>query len=183
MRNPNGYGSVFKLSGNRRNPFAVRITKGWTDDGKRIYKYLSYHATRKEAMQALASYNANPYNVDESDITFGELYERWKDRHFKNISKNTIKGYETSYGYCKPIFDMKIKDIRIVHLQNLIDGLNKNYGSLKVMKTLLNQLFKYAMELDIIQKDYSKFLKIGKHKVIKQKSIFTDDEISILWRN
>ena len=43
MRNPNGYGSVFKLSGNRRKPFAVRITKGWTDEGKRIYKYLSYH--------------------------------------------------------------------------------------------------------------------------------------------
>lgn len=27
MRNPNGYGSVFKLKGNRRRPFVARITK------------------------------------------------------------------------------------------------------------------------------------------------------------
>ena len=39
------------------------------------------------------------------------------------------------------------------------------------------------MELDIIQKDYSRFLKIGKHVTIKQKSIFTDSEIDILWKN
>ena len=58
MRNPNGYGSVFKLSGNRRKPFAVRITKGYTDEGKQTYKYLSYHITRRETMQALAAYTS-----------------------------------------------------------------------------------------------------------------------------
>lgn len=183
MRNPNGYGSVFKLSGNRRKPFAVRITQGWTDEGKRIYKYLSYHVTRKEAMQALASYNANPYDVDESNITFGELFERWKTEHFKNLSKNTTKGYRTCSGYCKPIFNMKVKDIRTIHLQNLINSINKNHGTLKIMKSLFNQVFKLAMELDIIQKDYSKYLKIGKHVTIQQKSIFTDDEIDLLWNN
>ena len=26
MRNPNGYGSVIKLKGKRRKPFAVRVT-------------------------------------------------------------------------------------------------------------------------------------------------------------
>lgn len=183
MRNPNGYGSVFKLSGNRRKPFAVRITQGWNGEGKQLYKYLSYHTTRKEAMQALATYNANPYDVDESNITFTELYKKWKDRHFKNLSKNTTKGYETCSKYCKPIFKMKVKDIRIVHLQNLIDNLNKNHGTLKLMKSLLNMIFKYAMELDIIQKDYSKYIKIGKHVTIQQKSIFTDDEINLLWNN
>lgn len=183
MRNPNGYGSVFRLSGNRRKPWAVRLTKGWTDEGRQSYRYLSYHATRREAMQALASYNTNPYDVDESNITFGELYERWKDRHFKNLSKNTTKGYVTCAEYCKPILNIKIKDIRTIHLQNLIDSLNKNHGTLKIVKSLMNQVFKLAMELDIIQKDYSKFLKIGKHVTIKQKSIFTDTEINILWAN
>ena len=78
---------------------------------------------------------------------------------------------------------MKTKDIKIMHLQNLIDSLNKKYGTLKLIKAMLNQLFKYAMELDIIQKDYSKYLKIGKSVIIKQKSIFTDDEINLLWSN
>ena len=86
MRNPNGYGSVFKLSGNRRKPFAVRITQGYTNDGKQIYKYLSYHATRKEAMQALASYNANPYDIDLNNITFSELYLKKKSRKISAIN-------------------------------------------------------------------------------------------------
>ena len=183
MRNPNGYGSVFKLSGNRRKPFAVRITQGYTNEGKQIYKYLSYHATRREAMQALALYNANPYDVDESSITFGELYEKWKERHFKDLKKNTIKGYETSYNHCKPILNLKIKDIRAVHLQNLIDSLGKNHATLKMLKAMINLVFKYAMELDIIQKDYSRYVKIGKHVVIKHKTIFTDAEIDLLWDN
>ena len=183
MRNPNGYGSVFKLSGNRRKPFAVRITQGYTDEGKQIYEYLSYHTTRKEAMQVLASYNANPYDIELNNITFSELYDKWSDRHFKDLSKNSIKTYVSSYNHCKPIYNIKMKDIKIFHLQKLIDNLNKNHSSLQLIKSLIGLVFRYAMELDIIQKDYSKFMKVGKHTVIKEKSVFTDDEIDTLWKN
>lgn len=37
MKLPNGYGSVFKLGGNRRRPWAVRVTVGWTEEGKQVY--------------------------------------------------------------------------------------------------------------------------------------------------
>lgn len=36
MRLPSGYGSIIKLSGKRRNPYAVRITTGYTDNGNLI---------------------------------------------------------------------------------------------------------------------------------------------------
>lgn len=42
MRLPNGYGGVVKLSGNRRRPYAARITTGWYNNdqtGKRIQKF------------------------------------------------------------------------------------------------------------------------------------------------
>lgn len=32
MKMPNGYGSIIKLKGNRRKPFQVRLTKGFTDE-------------------------------------------------------------------------------------------------------------------------------------------------------
>ena len=32
MKLPNGYGSVVKLSGKRRNPYLVRKTNGWRLD-------------------------------------------------------------------------------------------------------------------------------------------------------
>ena len=85
MRNPNGYGSFYKLSGNRRRPWAVRITTGWERDknnpdslGKQKYKILGYYKTRPEAVLALAEYNNEPYDLDSNKITFEELFEKWK---------------------------------------------------------------------------------------------------------
>ena len=34
MKLPNGFGSVYKLSGNRRNPYVAKKTKGWDIDPK-----------------------------------------------------------------------------------------------------------------------------------------------------
>lgn len=34
LKLPNGYGAIVKLNGNRRKPFQVRITKGFTDERK-----------------------------------------------------------------------------------------------------------------------------------------------------
>lgn len=36
MKNPNGYGGISKLPGNRRKPYRVRLTAGWQyqTDGK-----------------------------------------------------------------------------------------------------------------------------------------------------
>lgn len=35
MKNANGTGSIIKLSGNRRRPYAVKITTGYTIEGNR----------------------------------------------------------------------------------------------------------------------------------------------------
>ena len=62
MRLPNGYGSVYKLSGNRRKPYIARRTIGWDDNGKQLYANIGYYRTRAEALQALAAFNDNPYD-------------------------------------------------------------------------------------------------------------------------
>ena len=56
MRLPNGYGSVIKLSGKRRKPYAVRITIGFKLAGPadqphavQQYKYLEYFEKRADA--------------------------------------------------------------------------------------------------------------------------------------
>ena len=54
MKNPNGYGSVVKLSGNRRKPYAVRKTAGWNEKGHPIYINIGYFSTREEGLIALA---------------------------------------------------------------------------------------------------------------------------------
>ena len=43
MKLPNNYGSVYKLSGNRRRPYIAKITIGYN---KGIFKNKSYNLTK-----------------------------------------------------------------------------------------------------------------------------------------
>lgn len=185
MRLPNGYGSVSKLSGNRRKPWRVRKTIGWTDEGKQQSITVGYYETQAKAMKALAEYNENPYSISD-DATFADIYEKWSDEKFESISDSNVKGYKASYSHCQILYDMKFGEIRKNHLQAVIDKSGKNYPTLRKIKVLFNQLFKYAMENDICQKDYSQYVDIVKHKDKSNKDThipFTESEITVVWEN
>lgn len=53
MKRANGDGAIIKLGGKRRNPYAVRVTLGWNDEGKQLLKYIGYYKTKTEAKKAL----------------------------------------------------------------------------------------------------------------------------------
>lgn len=181
MRNPNGYGSVYKLSGKRRKPFIVRQTIGWDDNGKQLYRTIGYYETSKDAIAALADFNRNPYSIDVSTITFSEVFEKWKEHKFEGISKSAINGYNASYKLSEKLHNMKFVDIKTMHMQEIITNCNKGYGTLRKIKSLYNQLFKYSMENDIVSKDYSNYVDIGKNTDESSRKPFTSDEIKRLF--
>ena len=181
VRMPSGYGSVIKLKGNRRRPFQVRVTTGFTDEGKQIYDYLGYYEKREDALVALADYNANPYDINVGKITFKGLYERWSKEHFQNVGKTSIEHYDLAFRYCKEIHDMRFVDIRLNHLQGIIDNLGKPYPTRRMTKLLMSQLFRYAIKNDIVEKEYSRFVELGKKGEKIEKKIFSKEEINKLF--
>ena len=184
MKNPNGYGSVFKLSGNRRRPWCARITAGWTDEGKQQYKILGYYEERSEAMIALAQYNNDPYDLDNNKITFAEIYEKWSSEKFPKISESNVRGYKTSYNKCIKLHDMKFKQLRKMHMQRIIDeNGHLSYQTRLKVKTLFTQLYRFAIENDIVEKDYSKFVDTGEETTKLERIPFSDAEIEKLWAN
>ena len=46
MKNPNGYGGISKLPGNRRKPYRVRLTAGWQYQTPLRLKSAAYHFRR-----------------------------------------------------------------------------------------------------------------------------------------
>ncbi len=160
MRLPNGYGGVVKLSGNRRRPYAARITTGWHINditGKRIqhYQILGYAPTRSEALQILARYNNYPIDGETLKLTFREIYLRWSEEKFPTISHSNIKGYRAAFATCENIANMPFHNLRLNDLQQVIDHSGKNYPTLKKIRVLFNQLYSYAMKHEIVSKDYS----------------------------
>lgn len=184
MKNPNGYGSISKLSGKRRRPYMVRITTSFDVNGKQIMKVLGYYKTRIEAMKALADFNDNPYNISLNDVTLKEVLDRFIKSKKRTVEQSSLKTYKLWYNYLKPLYNKKMKDIRTLELQNFIDSLNHlSTGSLKLVKCFIRMLFKEAMEMDIISKDYSQFIKLPKYKAKIERKVFTKDEIALLWVN
>ena len=101
MKLPNGFGTVYKLSGKRRKPYIAQKTKAWeinekTGKIKQLYTVVGYYATRKEALAALVEFNTNPYDINTNKITFEDVYERWSSEHFPTVSDSNVKGYKAA---------------------------------------------------------------------------------------
>lgn len=181
MRNPNGYGTVYKLKGKRRKPYMARKTIGWDDNGKQLYRTIGYYESSKDAIAALADFNRNPYSIEVSTITFSEVFEKWKETKFEGISRSAINGYNASFNLSEKLHNMKFVDIKTMHMQEVITTCNKGHGTLRKIKSLYNQLFKYAMENDIVSKDYSDYVDIGKNTEGSSRKPFSLDEINRLF--
>jgi len=180
VRNPNGYGSVVRLSGNRRRPYAARKTKGFDGRGYPIYFFIGYYQTREEGLIALAEYNKNPYSTENGKITVKELYEKWALIKMPRLGEASQLSLRSAARYLTDIEDLKYRDLRSFHMQSIIDNCGKSYSTQGAIKTLFVHLDRFAMELDVISKRYSELLII---EPIPETSRlpFSDEEISQLW--
>lgn len=186
MRNPNGYGSVIKLKGNRRRPYMARITTGFNDKGYPIYEPIGYYEDRKEAVYALAAYNTKPYDLVSQKLTFSQVYKRWTDYKYTSKGKEITRGYVAAFNACSNIHDMAFVDIRAEHMQNELDGWAAGYASKKNMKILFGLVFKFAMQNDIVEKNYAAFLVLETPEDEDDNQIhkpFTEGELKVLWGN
>ena len=183
MRLPNGYGSVYKMPGKRRKPFIARKTSGWTEEGKQLYTTIGYYKTKNEALQALAAFNENPYDIEMSKITFTDIYERWlSEKMEEDISSSTVRHYKMAYNYCFPLYKMKMADIRPHHMQQILNSCDKGYQTVRKIQILFNQLYTWCIEHDCVKKNYAQLLKINvSSETQRPRQPFTRDEINILW--
>lgn len=181
MRLPNGYGAVVKLPGKRRRPYAARITTGFDEHGRQKYRYLGYFKKRSDALACLKEFNDSPYNLELERLTFSEIYNRWKKWKINNGA--TTQVYNAAYKKFHLIQDELFIKLKPAKYQSIIDGLDLGYNSKNNMKTLLNQLYKYAQMIDVPVKNYGKFISIHRDGLSTIHKPFSDDEIKELWKN
>ena len=192
MRLPNGFGSVYKLSGNRRKPWVARKTTGWTFDEEKqksypIYAFVGYYESRKEALTALAEYNKDPYDLHHNTITFAEVFEKWSEVHFPKVSESNVKGYKASFRTCEKLHNMKFVEIKLDHLQQAVDESGKNTPTLKKMKIMFGLMYDYAVMHEIVTADkrdmvrYVDITKAGNPNAYNRKP-FNKKQINMVWK-
>lgn len=148
MKRANGMGTIVKLAGNRRKPYAIRKVIGWKEDGRPQLKYISYHKTKREAEQALNEYNRDPYTI--SNKTLRDLYEEWYTAREQSKSDATLNSYRVRFSHLAPLHDMKLKDIDRATIQRFYDDINVNKATFTGVRQLINMLFKYAVKREMM---------------------------------
>ncbi|WP_417502645.1 tyrosine-type recombinase/integrase [Mitsuokella jalaludinii] len=174
MKMPNGFGTVYKLSGNRRRPYVVKKTV----QGKQ--KALGYFSTYQEAFEYLVEIN---HCTPSRELTFSAVYYGWKARHFEKIGKSSQTAYAISYRHLSPLHAMPFASITYPDLQAAVDAVEAGYCTRKKCRVLLSQLYKYAIKNGIVDHDLSPFVELPRHVVVYRKKPFTARQIGKLWRS
>lgn len=166
MRLPNGIGSVHKIGDgkSRRKPWRARVPSHVefnAETGKATQKYitLGYFETEPDAIAALFDYRKDPYTLDAATCTFADVFEMWKAKKYPELKTGSQRAYNAAFGNSAPLHDLKMKDIRTSHLEDVMANITGKYDVQSRLKTFWGQVFSYALEHDIIKKDYSEFVK------------------------
>lgn len=188
-RLPNGFGSVYKLSGNRRRPWVAVKTFGWDKYGKQIQKPIGYAENKKDALQILTTYNNNPLDsIDLLVLTYEEVYHKWMNEIELGKIKMSISNrnsYKAAFNNSKNLHRIRIYDLRTTNVQDVIDNCNLGYDSKRYIKLLASKLNKYCkVQLDMNNiRDFAMGLILGNYEKSSIHIPFSHQEIIILWQN
>lgn len=199
-KNPNGFGSVYRLTDKRRSkPYVVRATLGWKTikdiDGKpkkkQIYKNIGTAVSYEEGMAMLIEYHKNKelgLEIFKSSATFNDIYETALPRRLKNKSDNLAYVYSSAYKRLESIKELPISVIKTGTMQKCIDDVDnetkKRSTALKGnIKMVCKMVFDYAVQNDLVATNYADYLETGKIESMKPRLPFSDDEMKTLIKN
>lgn len=175
-RRPNGTGSVYKMAGTRAKPWRAVVMEG----KKRIT--IGCFATQTEALKAVASYEPRTSSV-RSDMTVGEVYEAWGDVKRETLSASAWSTYEAAWKRMQLLKDLPVAEIKTADYQAIVDDMKQTMSrsSCEKVRNLASQLCQWAMQNDLIDKNYAEFLVLPARKDTGAREYFTEEEISLLW--
>ena len=177
----NSQGTVYK---DRNGTWIADYTIGWDEvDGvlKRKRRKKRGFATKNEALAYLPNLKQDLPQQDMS-IKFKDLYNKWMDQHQEKVAKSTVNCYKSAYKYFTTLYYVEIAKIRTEHLQKCIDECPHGTRTKENMKALGTSIWRYAMQLDIVDRNYAEYLYIKKEEK-EEKVAFSKEQIKKMWDN
>ena len=180
----NGKGSVYKLSGKRTKPWAVRKTIGYNEKGHPIFKFIGYYRTYDEANRVLTEYNKSPYSLEGE--TLKDMYIKLIDGYEITHKESTIRHFKNSWEQLAPLHDEPIAKLTRRKLQVFFDGMESSILVKKKVKTTLKAILDYSIRYDVIPPEkivILDYIDLSSRVEVKKvnRSVFTQEEIERLW--
>lgn len=182
----NGQGCVFKAANGK---WRAEVTLGYDkiDAPDGTVKLLRRKATKsgfdtkKDALEYLPRLKRE-IKPQDINVKFKDLYKKWMELHSVKVTKSTIDCYKSAYKYFTPLYYVEVAKIRTENLQECIDKCPHGRRTKENMKALGTSLFRYAMQLDIVDRNYAEYVYIPKEDK-KEKTAFSTEQIRAMWDN
>ena len=177
----NGQGTVYKDTNGK---WIAEYTIGWDEgDGKLSRKKRKKRgfATKAEAIAYLPNLKQDLPQQD-MNVKFKDLYKKWLEGHTEKVTQSTINCYKSAYKYFSSLYYVEIAKIRTEHMQKCIDECPHGTRTKENMKALGTSLWRYAMQLDIVDRNYAEYLYIKKEEQA-EKIAFSKEHLDTMWAN
>ena len=182
MKRANGTGSIVRLSGRRRRPWAVKVSCR-DEGGRTVQRAISYHERAADAQTALEDYNrraAQGFGLG-ADMTVEQVFRGWSAREYRKLKKGSITSHNAAWHKRVSRFaGRKMRSVTLDEWQSILDEDERQGMSRSVIMNdaiLIRALNRYAMERDIITKDYSAYLDIPQAETKQPRGALTERQV------
>ena len=140
---------------NGKYKFFERYKDPYTEKWKRVSVTLDSRSSRakKEAQKQLDEKIAEKLqSLTTTDMLFTDVLNDWWELHKKSIKPSTIKTMVYAVDEVKETFapDVKIKNITAKYTQQYFTDSEENHIKLKKQKSVLSMVFKYALDMELV---------------------------------
>ena len=120
--------------------------------------------------------------------TFAEVYEefftyKYERDKSRKYSKQAKASTRAAFKNCAALHERIFADLKHNDLQGVVDDCKLKHSSLELIVSLFHQLYAYAMDNDICDRDYSANVKINIPDDDENGVAFTIDEIKKIWEH
>lgn len=179
-RNPNGYGCVTKLKGNRSRPWLAKVTI-YDEQGHAKQTPIGYAESEEKANILLAEYNNNPWDIDREKVTLVVLYQRWSEIKLPKLGKSNQQSLRSAFKHCSKYYGVKYRSLKSYQMQDCIDNCGCGYSTQWSIKNLFGHLDRFAFEIDLIDKMYSQITTAPPIPDTTREP-FTPEQVDALWK-
>jgi integrase len=162
----------------------AEVTLGYDEaDGKLKRKKATKTGfeTKKDALAYLPQLQQT-VTITDKGIKFKELFKKWIEGHTAKVGKSTIDNYKYVYKYFDSISYVEIAKLRTEHLQKCIDDCPHGRRTKENMKAVGTCMFRLAMQLDIVDRNYAEYIYIPKEEKAERLA-FSTEQLHTMWEN
>ncbi|MEE0100595.1 MAG: tyrosine-type recombinase/integrase [Acutalibacteraceae bacterium] len=203
----NGTGSIYKRKDAGKDvytacaPAKLVITPNRT--AKYIQPIIGKYDDYDDAEAALGVYLQHP--TDKINLTLYELHSEWVEIAYTGLDRDTKNSYNAAWYKLRTLYKIKFRELRTGQMQKVIDyysGKHQKEGiggklmcdkltgeptmcdglgrsSLEKIKVILTMMYGYAIQNDIVDRNYATFIKLPA-KESKQRTRFTDLHLQVM---